>query len=322
MVFSCFKQTLEIQKIRSLFLGKAVLWMTTLTLGFVFGDFQHAYAQAALAQSGESNRNALLEKHAVLKQQLLHNQYGRPLFLDSLETADTVSSTAYAVVDAPFDKVNATFKNPSHWCEVLILHINTKYCHARSGSNATKLAVNIGKKTPQPLVDTFLLEFDYQVATALPDYLAVHLHSDKGPMNTTNYRIELQAVPLLEGGSFVKLRYSYSYGVTDRLAMQAYLATIGRGKVGFTKNSQDAKSGYISGMKGAVERNTMRYYLSIEAYLASLKQPPSQQFNTRLQYWFDATEQYSRQLHEVDRSNYLDMKNSEYQRQQTEPTLK
>jgi hypothetical protein len=63
----------------------------------------------------------------------------------------------------------------------------------------------------------------------------------------------------------------------------------------------------------------MRYYLAIEAYLAALGQTPEQQPSARLQYWFDATEGYSRQLHEVDRKAYLSMKKDEYQRQQTLP---
>ena len=71
-------------------------------------------------------------------------------------------------------------------------------------------------------------------------------------------------------------------------------------------------------MRGTMERNTMRYYQAIEAYLASLNQPPAQQFTARLSYWFDATEEYSRQLHEVDRSNYISMKKDEYQRQKSE----
>jgi hypothetical protein len=60
----------------------------------------------------------------------------------------------------------------------------------------------------------------------------------------------------------------------------------------------------------------MRYYLAIEAYLASLGRPPLQQLDARLQYWFDATEEYSEQLHEVNRESYLSMKKDEYLRQQ------
>jgi len=68
-----------------------------------------------------------------------------------------------------------------------------------------------------------------------------------------------------------------------------------------------------------VERNTMRYYLAIDAYLGALSAPPAQQFEQRLESWFASTEQYPRQLHEVDRAAYLDMKRREYLRQQQSP---
>ena len=60
----------------------------------------------------------------------------------------------------------------------------------------------------------------------------------------------------------------------------------------------------------------MRYYLAIDAYLQSLQLPPDVQVNARLEKWFDATEQYSVQLREADKSSYMDMKKSEIQRQQ------
>ena len=276
-------------------------------------------AQAAATEGEtESSTAALLEKHAALTEQLAQNQYRRPLFLESSETADHVSSIAYAVLDSPFSIVSATFKKPSRWCDILILHLNTKYCRANADTSPAALRVNIGKKMPQPLAETFALEFSYQVTASTPNHLAVQLHADKGPLSTYNYRMALQAAPLPQGKTFIYFRYSYDYGLAGRLAMQTYLATVGRGKVGFTQ-APDESSGYIGGMRGTVERNTMRYYLAMEAYLASLRQAPERQLNARLRHWFDATEEYSRQLHELDLASYLAMKQDEYQRQQATP---
>jgi hypothetical protein len=77
-----------------------------------------------------------------------------------------------------------------------------------------------------------------------------------------------------------------------------------------------AEPQYIGGVRGMVERNTMRYYLAIEAYLGALAAPPAAQLERRLQAWFDATEKYPRQLRELDRAAYLEMKQREYRRQQ------
>jgi hypothetical protein len=269
-------------------------------------------ASAQVPETGSASAAALLEKHTELTPKLAQNAYHRPIFLESSETAEHASSTVYAVLDAPFGAVSATFKQPSHWCDILILHLNTKYCHA----SPALLTVNIGQKTPQRLVETSVLAFSYRVTDAAADHLAVQLHADTGPLNTRNYRMELEIAPLAQGKTFLSLRYSYDYGLPGRMAMQAYLATTGRGKVGFTPTPE----GYIGGIRGIIERNTMRYYLAIEAYLAALRLPPEQQSAARLRHWFDASEAYPRQLHELDKASYLAMKEAEYQRQQLPPS--
>jgi len=275
---------------------------------------------ATEAASNESNAAKLHTKYAALSQELVKNQYGRPLYLESQEAGNKVSGSAYALLDSSFAAFSATLTKPTLWCEMLILHINTKYCRATADAAPANLKVNIGKKTPQDLPDTFLLDFLYRLVEASPNYLAVRLSAEKGPLSTTDYLLELQAIPVAGNRTFMFLRYSYGFGTTGRLAMQTYLATLGRGKVGFTKVAQDPRPEFDSGMRGTVERNTMRYYLAIEAYLASLKQPSENQLNARLNHWFDATEQYPEQLHEVDKASYLEMKKDEYQRQQTIPS--
>src|SRR3546814_16967541 len=61
---------------------------------------------------------------------------------------------------------------------------------------------------------------------------------------------------------------SYGYGVAGRMAMQAYLATAGSAKVGFTVTGKDGHGQpiHIGGMRGAIERNAMRYYLAIDTH--------------------------------------------------------
>lgn len=298
---------------------RRALWRVTfLIAGNLAG---HAMAQTTTplpsAASVEPGAVALLEKHAALATQLAKSPYGRPLVLESSETTSMVNGDAYAVLDSPYSVVSATLKSPGRWCDVMILHLNTKYCRATSEANPSLLHVNIGKKTEQELADSFAFEFAFRLNAASTNYLAAQLVADKGPLGTSNYRIELRAIPLPDGKTFMYLRYAYSYGMAGRLAMQSYLATLGQGKVGFTQINQGEKGVYVSGMRGAVERNTVRYYLAIEAYLASLGTPAAQQLDARLERWFDATEQYARQLHELDKSSYMSMKKNEYRRQQS-----
>ena len=269
----------------------------------------------AAESTATSGAVSLLAKHASMASRLEKSVFGRPLVIESTENPSMVNGNAYAVLDSPFDAVSAAFKSPVSWCEMMFLHVNTKYCKASSDTSPSVLNVYVGKKTAQELKDAFELEFNLNVAAATPGFLAVQVNADKGPLGTHNYRIALQAAPLPSGKTFMHLRYSYGYGFTGRLAMQTYLSTLGSGKVGFTLDKSGDGTDYVGGMRGAVERNTMRYYLAIESYMASLGKPAPQQLDARLSHWFDATEQYAQQLHEVDRASYLEMKKTEYQRQ-------
>ncbi|CAB3770085.1 signal peptide protein [Burkholderia sp. MSh2] len=268
---------------------------------------------------GADDAAALLDRYHSLGAQLKDNAFHRPLYLESSEASSSLKGDIYAVVDYPFAVVSGQLgdpaQGPANWCAVLILHLNTKYCHASpGGGSGPVLDVNLGRKIQQKLSDTYRVQFRYRVAAATPDYFQVDLTADSGPMGTRDYRIELEAVPVGASRTFLHLTYSYGFGTVGRMAMKTYLATVGSDKVGFTPvgAASAAPPQYIGGVRGLLERNTMRYYLAIDTYLATLDKPLDQ----RLARWFDATEQYPQQLHEVERGAYLQMKAQEVQRQQ------
>jgi len=260
---------------------------------------------------------ALRAKYVSLQESLRQNQFKRPLVLDSAEAPNRLKGDIYAIIDYPFDTVSAGLNNPDHWCDVLFLHINTKYCRALAGPlETTILRVNIGTKTPQDLAYAARVELNYRVVAAVPEYFEIMLYAKDGPLGTSDYGIRLEAAALPNAKTFLHLTYSYAINLSGRLAMQTYLATIGRSKVGFTVIGKraDGQPDYIGGMRGLVERNTMRYYLAIDTFLGAAGEA---QLEKRLHNWFAAVEQYPRQLHEMDRGEYLDMKRAEYVRQQT-----
>lgn len=260
----------------------------------------------------------LRAKHVSLEQELRQNQFKRPLVLASLEAPDRLKGDVYAIVDYPFDAVSAGLNNPDHWCDVMLLHINTKYCHAVTGAAGTTLKINIGKKTPEDLANATRAEFNYQVAAATPEYVEIMLNAKDGPLGTSDYRILLEAVALPNAKTFLHLTYSYATNFAARFAMQTYLGTVGSGKVGFTVVGKrpDGEPDYVGGVRGVVERNTMRYYLAIDTFLETANAPPAARPELRFQSWFTASERYSRQLHEMDRGQYVEMKRAEYSRQQ------
>lgn len=286
----------------SLLVRLAIAWVLT------------ACGTAAMAGSAAELR----AKYDELRNELQNNSFQRPLYIVSSESGDTLRGDVYAVLEHPFSDLNAALKDPSDWCDILILPFNTKYCHAVEGNGGATLQVRIGRKYDQPVEEAYRVNFALRQVAATPEYFESRLNAATGPVGTRDYRISLAALPLDKGRSFMHLSYSYGFGAMGRFAMQAYLATAGADKVGFTATARDGggQPVYIGGVRGAIERNVMRYYLAIDAYLASLKSPPDQRLEKRIQTWFNSTERYPRQLHEMDRSTYLAMKRGEHVRQQ------
>ncbi len=63
-------------------------------------------------------------------------------------------------------------------------------------------------------------------------------------------------------------------------------------------------------------QGSLRYYLAIEAYLGALSVPPSARLEKSMRDWFAGIERYPRQLHEMEKGDYLDMKRKEFLRRQ------
>jgi hypothetical protein len=274
-------------------------------------------AFTSLAQVHAQDAPTLRAKHDSLTEKLANNPFKQPLVLESTQTSGDLKGDVYAIVEQPFSVVGPALQGMDHWCDLLILHLNVKNCSSSGKPPSEILSLVVGRKFDQPIEDGYRIDFAYSMPAASADYLRVQMAAETGPMSTRNYRLSLEAVPLDAKSSFIHMSYSYAYGTAARFAMSAYLATAGRDKVGFSVmgKTEDGKPIYIDGVRGVVERNTMRYYLAIESYLGSLGVPEAEQSEKRLRDWFAATERHAAQLHEMDRDEYLAMKRRELQRQ-------
>ncbi len=261
----------------------------------------------------------LRAKYAQLREELRHNAFHRALHVDSSQRGDQLQGDVYAVLDHPFSKVSGALAQPGDWCDVLLLPFNTKYCRATERNNGgAMLQVRIARRYDQPVQDAYRLDFALQPVAASPDYFESRLAAASGPVGTRDYRITVSAVPIDGQRTFLHFSYSYAYGLAGKLAMQGYFATAGADKVGFSVVGRDGAGQpiHIGGVRGAIERTAMRYYLAIDAHLAALGAAPAEQVDKRIDAWFRGTERYPRQLREMDRTTYVTMKRSEYERQQ------
>lgn len=253
--------------------------------------------------AAHADAGSLRGRYTELKPQLQGNSYGRQMFIDSAEGNNTLRGDVYAVLDHPFDNVKEALQDPNAWCDIMLLPFNTKGCQA----SGNRLTIRIGRKWNSPIDQTYPISFAFSPGAAGSDYLSTRLNAGQGPFGTRDYRVNVEAVPLDGGKTFMHMHYAYGYGGVGKFAMQAYLATAGASKAGFTSD----------GLRGAVERNAMRYYLAIDSYLDTMDAPEAQRVDKRINHWFSATERYPRQLHEMDRGTYVTMKRADYDRQQT-----
>jgi hypothetical protein len=253
----------------------------------------------------------------------------KPVYLLSTETPLRLEGEVLALIDHPVQQVRAALTQAAAWCDILILHLNVKYCRVGGanpgGGGRPQLEVGLGRKFDEPLSSVHWLNFSFRVTppgTGLgAPGPAVELLAAEGPLDTQDMRIAVHTVAASPDRTLLQLRYNYAQGPAARWALQLYLATVGRHKVGFSlvPDSSARPAGLlqpVTGVRGLLERNTVRYYLAVDAYLGALRLPREQQLERRLVDWFAATEQHPQQLRELDWETYVQMKRLEVKRQQ------
>jgi hypothetical protein len=250
----------------------------------------------ALAQDAA----ALRQRHAQVQARLAENPFGRALHVDSDTSSSRHKGEIHAVVDQPYQAVASGLKKPAHWCEILTLQVNIKRCDAAGNA----IAAFITRKPRQTVEDAHRIDFQFQNGAERADYLQVALRAETGPVGTRDYEIVVQVAPLDEKRTLMHMSYAYKLGAMARLAMDAYLAGPGREKYGFSVvgKQPDGRAQYVDGTRGIVERNAMRYYLAVDAYLGAPQLEP------RLRRWYSETARYPQLREEVTLDQYVQMK--------------
>jgi hypothetical protein len=230
--------------------------------------------------------------------------FAEPLRLSSSQESGALDGTLYGVVDRPFPDVASALADGEAWCAVLVLDPNVHRCQ----SQPTRVQIAFGQsETP--------VQFAFRPVARLDDYVQVRLTAASGPFGTKDYAISFEAAPLDAAHSIVHLSFSQRFGFAARVAMLAYFNTVGRGKVGFSVVDRDAAGQpvYVGDLRGGLERNMVRYYFAILAYLDSLDAPRGEQPDRRVRAWLAYTQRYPLQLRED--ADYFARKSPDVRRQ-------
>lgn len=237
---------------------------------------------------------------------------GSPLQVQSSEGDGLLAAKISGVIDYPFSRMEDALTSPAAWCEFIPVVFNVKSCIHSVRKDRTLLTLFIGRKFFDPPDEALQLEYVFRVLKQEEDRLRVLLTASEGPHGTRDYRIEVEAHADSDGRTFLRLDSSFRPSLRSKFATRLYLSTTGSEKVGFSILGKGGDEPvYVRGTKGIIERNAMRYYLALKAYLDTLAIPEKERFDARLNAWFDLTQMYPRQLYEMNRMEYLSTKRKE-----------
>jgi hypothetical protein len=230
-------------------------------------------------------RLALVNLYHETMQGDVESGFGVPIFVRSNVQDDHLSAEVYGLVEHSFTEVDSGLGSYANWCQLVPLSLNIKSCTWHSTGDQSWLTFYAGRKFYEKPEDAFQLQYNYEIISQQDDYVRIVLSADKGPLGTSDYRIELDAMPVGDraaGSTFVRIISSYRSSFTSRLATDTYLATLGKHKVGFSVVGVTQSGGpiYVDGIQGVIERNAMRYYLALVAFFDASKLPHDARFES------------------------------------------
>jgi hypothetical protein len=271
------------------------------------------FIPAALAGSGTSDDNPLTKRKAEILKAIEEAGLEQSIYIRSEERANGVSGSIYALMDEPFSELSTLLESPQAWCEITIIHQNVKGCLLDgAGSRSDKIRMYSGRMHYAPLSQANWYDYSLEQNVITRDYFRAAIHGPEGPFGTHDYRIVIEAVAAGPDRSLIHLGYSLGYTTLTRWAQKVYFATAGRDRIGFSQSDPD-NDDLVRGLRGMIERNTVRFYLALQTWL---EMPAEDEAQQRFIRWHELTEQHPDQLREQDLETYLDIKQREYANQQ------
>ena len=267
----------------------------------------------ALPSSAEEDVQAIriLQQRYQAMQQANAAIVADTLILNSDFKHDRLSSDGVGLINFPLHRVIDALSQASHWCDFMLLTLNIKSCTHEIERGVNYLTFYAGRKYYQPPEDSEQLRYRFEIEKKGANYFRIRLSAAEGPYGTSDYVIMLEGMTYAQA-SLLRIYTAYTTSFWSRTGTRLYLSTLGAGKVGFSMQGYtDGKPEYIDGLRGIVERNAMRYYLALKTFIETQGQPDDILFESRLSSWFDATEKFKLQLHELDKDEYVEFKRRE-----------
>jgi hypothetical protein len=281
---------------------------------FLFSQWcEIPYADDSLHPGHES----LIDKYHKIEKELEKSSLTIPFYVESSVSKNASHVDIYGTIKYPFDIVENELQLPTNWCDIILPHSNVRAFTYKKVNDTWLLTLYNVRKFKDPLKKAYQMNFEYRVIAQQPGFFAISLAARKGPFRTKDHQFGLEAIPLDEDRTFIHLRYSYRCSRFGYLLMKSYFSISGAGRIGFSVIGTDSDGNpvYVGGLRGAIEGNVLRYYLTILAYVDTLMIPVEQRFEERMSQWYDLTARYKKQLFEIEKEEYLTYKRQDQESQ-------
>ena len=237
----------------------------------------------------------------------LENSSQKSLFyLENASSKRRKSGSAAMYFPQNFAQMVASLSGLSSWCELLPLHLNVKTC--LFDIQNSELVVFLGRKFYQPPEDAYKLVYKFKTIKE-DNYFAVMMSAKKGPLKTSDLHFNFEILNINEK-SFARIHLSNRQSWLSAVVANIYLSTVGETKPGITITGyhDDGSPTFTSGETASFERNILRYYFAISAFLQNTnKAEASERHISQLNAWYRQTETFT-QLYEMNKQAYVSAK--------------
>lgn len=238
-----------------------------------------------------------------------------PIYLKTVQKEDELNVRLLGRIPFKFSDVADVLARPASYCDFLPLMFNVKSCVITEFNPVTHMKFYVAGKHYSPPITSYRIHALFRLVNRTPEKIRVRLESEEDSLGKSGYDVDLVAIPM-DGETLLHLESRYAPGRITRMATYTYIKVFARDKPGFTEIQEpDGKKKLITGFPAVIERSSVRAYFALKAYMLNYHLPPARRFEACLSTWYDLNQPYKKQLYELGRDQYLQIKRRERQNQ-------
>ncbi|MGW8247454.1 MAG: hypothetical protein ACWGOV_05020 [Acidiferrobacterales bacterium] len=238
-----------------------------------------------------------------------------PIYLKTVQKENVLNVSLLGTIPFKFSDVAAVLAKPGSYCDFLPLMFNVKGCVITDFNPVTRIKFYVAGKHYTSPITSYRIHAVFRLVGRTPDKIRVRLEADPDTPGKSDYDVDLMAIPL-DGETLMYLESRFAPGRITRMATNTYVNVFARDKPGFTEIQEPGgKKKLITGFPAVIERSSVRAYFALKAYMLNHHLPPAKRFDACLNTWYDLNQPYKKQLYELERDQYLQIKRREHKNQ-------